>query len=236
MDRFQSIFGIPTQDIRRTVVLLPFIQPGTLALLGIEKLQNGALYSSASTHCLSVIRTGIGAAFTGDAVLYLTETPVQNILFLGTCGLIQQTKDINTGSLVIPKLSYNMESFCDILLDDCSSPVAANCDPQLAHDARILTGLSLPEVCCASFGSLYLEEQNQPRLRALGIEVIDMECAALFFAAGKTGHRALALLSVTDIPGEKPYYSKTTSSDKKSLADNLSQACLAINKIARLYA
>lgn len=236
MNRFQSIFGIPAQNIRRTVVLLPFIQPGTLALLGIEKLQSGALYSSASTPFLSVIRTGIGASFTGDAVLYLAETAAQNILFLGTCGLIQPVSNINTGALVIPRLSYSIESFCCILRNDYPSPLAANCDPQLANDARILTGLKLPDVCCASFGSLYLEEQNQPRLRALGVEVIDMECAALFLAAGKTGRRALAFLSVTDIPGEKPYYTQATSCDKKNLTDNLSQACLAVNKISRQYA
>jgi len=72
MDKFKSLFGIDRDAIQKTVVLLPFIPAGVLELLGIKKLSSGALFASASTHNITVIRTGTGASFVGDAVLKVT--------------------------------------------------------------------------------------------------------------------------------------------------------------------
>jgi purine-nucleoside phosphorylase len=230
MERFKSLFGIDRDTVQKTALLLPFVPPRALEILGIKTLANGTVFSSASTGNLTVIKTGMGAPFVGDAVMYLSGSPCQNILFLGSCGLINRKLGLGIGSLVIPSAVFGMESFSDILTGRLQEPVAVHPDSGLLNDFTEVTGLDIQRSAGISFGSFYHEDAFMTVFRRLGVDVVDMECAALFSAARKTGKRALALLFVSDILGEKNFYSELSPEDKKSLANSISQAYQAILK------
>jgi purine-nucleoside phosphorylase len=232
MERFKSLFGIDRDTVRKTVLLLPFIPPRTLETLGIKTLSSGLVFSAASSENLTVIKTGTGAGFVGDAVMYLAGAPCQDIIFLGSCGLINRKLGLGIGSLITPSATFSMESFSDILSGRLQEPVSVHPDSGLLNDFIEVTGLEIQRSGCISFGSLFHEDAFMPVFRRLGVDVIEMECAALFNAARKTGKRALALLYVSDILGEKNFYFELSPEDKKSLANGVSQASQAILKFA----
>lgn len=224
MDHFKSLFGIAREAVRETVVLLPFVPPGVLDQLGVARLDSGALFASASSSTLTVIRTGAGASFIGDATLYLSGTAARRVILLGSCGLINKKLGLGLGDLVVPATAYAMESFSDILMDRTSPPAAIHPAPLLLDSLSPFS----PRLCCVSFGSLYLEEQHLSTFKKLGADIIDMECAALFHAAQRINKDAAAILFISDIPGERPFYAFPSPADKKSLANGISQACLSI--------
>jgi len=230
MDRFAAIFGIEKETIEKNCLLLPFIPPGALKELGVKELSPGAVFSSASVKGLTIVKTGIGASFVGDAVLYLAKTNCKNIFLLGSCGLINNKLGLRVGDLVFPTVAYPFESFTDILTQRIQRPVGAYPDSGLMSDFLESTGLDLHRSACVSFSSLYHEDSFVPVFQRLGADVIEMECAALFHAARKAEKKALALLFISDILSSKPHYETPTPEDKKSLAEGIHQACGAISK------
>ncbi len=124
MSIFENLFGIKPVQIQKNCILTPYLTKNLLESFGINKLLKGCLYASGSTPHFSLIRTGIGAPFVGDAVLYLKETPCQNIFFLGSCGLIQSTKKLNIGSIVSPSSCMGVESFSQILNKNFNSIIS----------------------------------------------------------------------------------------------------------------
>jgi purine-nucleoside phosphorylase len=230
MDRFTAVFGIEKEKIEKNCLLLPFLPAGVLKEFGVKELNQGAVYSSASVKGLTVIKTGIGANFVGDAVLYLAKASCENIFFLGSCGLINNKLGLRLGDLVFPTVAYPFESFTDILTQRIQKPLGSYPDSGLMSDFLETTGLDLHRSACVSFSSLYQEEGFIPVFQRLGADVIEMECAALFHAARKAEKKALALLYISDIPSSKPLYQTPSPEDKKSLIEGTRQACAAIQK------
>lgn len=229
MDKFTTLFGIEREKIRKNVLLLPFLPPKTLDIFGLKTLSNGRPFAAASTHSLTIIRTNIGANFVGDALMYLKDTPAENIFFLGSCGLFNKKLVPDIARLLTPTTAYGLESFSDIITNHLSTPPAIHSDSELLRDFIEKTRLDLLSVTCVSFGSLYFEDTHSHIFHDLNADVIEMECAALFHAAKATGKRAIALLYVSDILGEKPFYNELSPAHKKSLADTINQACTAID-------
>lgn len=203
--KFENLFGINPNEVKKTCVLLPLTPKGLLKILGIEKLTRAGLYASSQTENATVICTGMGAGLVGDALLYLGETPCQNIVLFGSCGAI--SKKLPTGSLVTPKKSLNLESFSDWLFDDNPSP------RELFPDKTLSTYLedfykdqNIRIVNCATVGSLKLEEERHVWLAKNDIDVVDMECSGLFSASKKCALKALALFYVSDVIKKKPFY------------------------------
>ena len=115
MSEFFSIFGIEEQQIKKNCVLAPFKSKNLLDHLSIGHLEKGRLYITGSNPAFTLITTGIGSALLGDAVLYLKDTPCENIILLGPCGLLKRTGGMDIGSLVIPSECYAFDSFIQML-------------------------------------------------------------------------------------------------------------------------
>ncbi|MBF0595444.1 MAG: hypothetical protein HQL22_10835 [Candidatus Omnitrophica bacterium] len=235
MEQFRQLFGIDQGSVQPNCLLLPFLPPGALAVLGISKLSRGSVFSSASIKGLTIILTGIGAGFVGDAVLYLNQTPCQNIFFVGSCGLINNEKGLKVGDLVLPSVAFSIESFSDILNDRIQEPVTVS--PDLALHSYFLKTMtiSIDTGACVSFGSLHEEERFVPLFRKLHADVIDMECAAFFLAAHKTNKKALALIFISDILLKIRFFETMSPENKKRLSAGAEQAVAAIKNFIETY-
>ncbi|MBF0484882.1 MAG: hypothetical protein HQL16_00040 [Candidatus Omnitrophica bacterium] len=232
MPHFKSLFGIDKDQVQKTCVLLPFVPSKSLELLGIKGLTNGKLFASSSSPHLTVIKTGIGAALVGDSVLYLEDTPCENIIFLGSCGLINPKAGLDIGSLVIPSTAYGWESFSDILNRRATESAPVSPNEKLLELFLKKAKTLIPTSTCASFASLFLEDQWLPAFKKVNADIIEVECFALLNASLKARKKAMALLFVADILGEKPFNKELSLTDKKSLAEGISQACKLIKNFA----
>jgi len=227
MTPFKSLFGIEKEDIQHNCLLLPFLPPGVLDNLGIKKLSRGFVFSAGNVNNLTVINTGMGAGLTGDACLYLEKSKCANIIFFGSCGLVNPHPTLGVGSLILPSCAYAYESFSDILNNRLQSPFAARPDQTLIDRFCTSTSITPHRSNCISFASLHEEEKFIPLFNSLNAEIIEMECAALFLAAAKINIKAMALLYISDILQEKRFYEEASSTDKKNLTESISQACHA---------
>jgi purine-nucleoside phosphorylase len=257
MTKFQKLFGINESEIRETCVVAPFLTKDLLKYFGIKELARGKLYAASSAGPFSLINTGMGPAFTGDAVLYLEKTPCKDIILFGSCGLVSQKDTLDIGSLVTPYESCSLESFSDIL--KCHSraklvPAKAgsgNPEPRQNDNKRYKffeadktlieeflksrKKTKIQKVRCATMGSLKLEENLAGFFKQKNIEILDMECSALFSASKLIKKRAMALFYVRDIIGEKPFYEALKDEEKTALSSSIESAahiiCEFIKKI-----
>ena len=94
MNKFETLFGVKESTIKSTCIITPFLRKGLLKDFGIKNFSKGKLYSTGNSELLTLICTGMGAALTGDAVLYLNNTSCKNIILFGSCGLTESTKEI----------------------------------------------------------------------------------------------------------------------------------------------
>jgi len=112
MYTFKSLFGISAKEIKNTCVLTPFCTKFTLKAFGISQFHKTGLYASVNAKTFTLIKTGIGAPFVGDAVLYLEKTTCKNIILFGSCGLIpERQNNMKIGDLVIPQSALDLENF-----------------------------------------------------------------------------------------------------------------------------
>ncbi|MFA5087504.1 MAG: hypothetical protein WC552_00555 [Candidatus Omnitrophota bacterium] len=219
MNEFEAVFGVKESRIKKICVLTPYLTKGLIRNFDATPSHKGRLCSIASAPHFSLICTGIGSRAIGDAVLYLEKTPCQYILFLGSCGAFRKTAALDIGSLVIPRESFSFESFSQVLLKDFSSYTMSYPDEELLRlsqtkkyfrDFRTVTG--------ATFGSLKLEAENIHFLTGIGVDIIDLECSALYHAAHFIQKKAAAFLYVTDIIGQKPFYSPLAKSESQLIS------------------
>ncbi len=230
---FQLLFGMNESSVQKNCLLLPFLPKGTLEFLAIQKLSRGSLFASANTPHFTIIKTGAGPSFIGDAVMYLKETNCQNIFFLGICGLIDKKINTHIGELFVPTLSYNFDSFTDILNEKLNTLYATKPDPTLFDQFLIInSGLNTLSGKCVSFTSLYHQEKYIPLFTTLNAKVIEMETASFFAAAMKTGKRSLAILLISDFLQEKRFFEPLSEKDKKNLTTGIGQAVKAIQKLS----
>lgn len=217
MDTFRLLFGLEKSQIRKDCILVPLLAKNTCDHFGIPALARGRLYSSASNRYFTLIRTGVGPALAGDAVLHLRQTGCENIILFGSCGLVQSRRGLAMGSLVSPALCYSAESFTELLEKRTPPWKASHADTDLRELILAHGGGAVKNATCCSFGSLKLQEERLPALRAEGIDAVDMECASVFAAASRIERRAAALFYVSDVIGEKPFFAPLSDSDRTAL-------------------
>ena len=218
---FKTLFGLEENAVQKTCVIMPFDIPGAMTALGVFSLNKGKLFSAGQGHGLTLIRSGMSAGFVGDCVLWLEETPCKQIIFLGTCGLIDPKPGLDIGTVVTPSVIYPFESFSAILTEPPgpSSPLKIDA-PEI--------NFSGPRCTCVSFSSLHEEERFLPTFKNLGADVIEMESHAFFLAARRIKRPAAALLVISDIVGVKTFCFGLSLEHKKDLANGISQACKTI--------
>jgi purine-nucleoside phosphorylase len=198
---------------------MPLVRNDILKWLSVGKLSKGKLYSTADADSFTLIRTGIGPALTGDAVLYLGKTKCKNIILFGSCGLVKKTNGLGIGSIVTPERCYSFESFTEMLLNKKKMPQAFYPDKNLLEDLVKIGGPT--RVTCTTLASLKLEEDFADLFIYKNIHVVDMECSALFSAAAYIQRNAAALFYITDIIGKKPFYRKLPQAEEALLFSSI---------------
>jgi len=219
MTRFETIFGIKESEIKDTCVLAPLLSKSAQEAFGVSNLSRGKVYASGNAWNFTLINTGIGASFTGDASLYLSDTNCRNLILFGSCGLVKSSAGLDIGGLVTPVECYAMESFTDILLENST---LKKFFPDKALLGSFLEDNSMVQkVSCATLGSLKLEEESFGLLTEKNIRVVDMECSALFSASSRKNLKAMALFYVSDIINKKPFYAGLRTEDKLKLLSSI---------------
>ena len=215
MNIFKTLFGIESFRIKKTCLFLPFLQKNMLKELKIGKLIRGRLYAYGENELFSVIHTGLGAPLLGDAVLYLKETGCKNIILFGSCGIVKEKKDIGIDSLLTPDRCCALESFSDMLLRGSKKDINVFYPDKKLFNTLLNKTSDIKKVSAATVGSLKLEEDYIETLDKKGIDILDMECSALFSAADKVKIKAAALFYATDIIKKTPFYRDISLKDKK---------------------
>ncbi len=201
--KFKALFGIEARQVKRSCVMLPMFFKGILDDFGVKGLYRGKLYAAGSSDKITVIQTGIGAGFVGDAVLYLKNTDCKEVILLGSCGLVSERPGLDIGSLVTVRKCYAYESFSDMLLGRIKRPKAYYPDSKFFN---AIQEDSITKVTCATLASLKMEEDMLPIFAKKKVDVADMECSAFFAAARKAGIKSSALFYISDIVNKKPFY------------------------------
>ena len=218
MKDFEVLFGITTQEVRGTCLLMPFISKDALQWFGIRRFARGKLYGAGNSRNFTLIHSGLGPALTGDALLYLKDTGCKNVILFGSCGLLAQNNGLGIGSLVSPIKAYSLESFSRMLSDQDIASDVYYPDKKLLEDWTSAAGSVITPVTCATVSSLKLEEERKGAWLKQGIEAVDMECSAFFAAASHCGFRSIAIFYVTDIIGVKPFYQEIGLKDKAKIS------------------
>ncbi len=222
---FQNIFGVPPESVGKLCVLIPYPLPVLSGALAAGNPAKGKIYTTSRGPQATLIQAPMGAAFCGDALLWLKDTPCQRVIFVGSCGSLRTPEELPLGSIVMPKECYALESFSVLLKGvewtDAHTP-----------DENLLAALpSIRAVRGATLGSLAREQNILPQLKDKGIEVVDMECSAVYSGARAAGLPALSLLFVTDYLEGKAFFEPQTAQEKGILASSLKQIAENILKI-----
>ncbi len=233
MPTFEFLFGQPVHSIQKTCVLAPMINKGMLESLGVRQMQKGQPYSSGNNHCLTLIHSHIGAAFTGDCVLYLKDSPCENLILFGSCGLVEKNADLNIGAIVCPDQVVEMESFSSLLNNKYSRRRAlAKPNARLFHQLTDINSPHIHIVTGATLGSIALEDAYKKWLKEKPIHIVEIECSAFFLAAQKNKKHAAALFYVTDILCETNPYPQRSLHEQSRVQCAVESACRMINALA----
>lgn len=226
MDTFKRLFGIPSTQVRRHCILLPVVTPLIAKGCAAPGMRRGMLYAAVSQEDRTFIHCGIGAALAGDAVLYLEKTGCRDIVLFGSCGLVRPARGLGLASMVSPAAAFAWESFSGLLAGDTGEVRVYKPDVQaLQRVCAQADATPAPErVICATVGSLLLERGLQEPFAGRGIDVVDMECSAVFAAAAHIRRQAAALFFVSDlIAGQE--YTQSFSPDQRSALARAVSAC-----------
>lgn len=225
MSQFEAIFGIKNKQVQKNCILVPLIPKIILSEFKVKKILRGKLYGVADTKDFTLIHTGIGACFVGDAVLYLKETPCQNIILFGCCGLVKEKAGLSLGSLVSPFKCHAQESFSEMLLEGLKEEEVFYAHQGLFESfTKANHERGLREATCATISSLKLEEGMLDAFIEKDIDVVDMECSALFAASNFVGLKAIALFFISDIIKKRPFYTRLSPLLKLRLSSSIKTA------------
>ncbi len=212
-DVVRMTFRCDPEAIHPNVILMPWWQPEVFGLWvnPITTITPDKLFEMKfKGQPVSVIRSGIGASQTGDAVLALGCTPCERIWFAGSVGGL--LPDMCLGDLVIPSSSYSGDGFCRYLQPgfprkDCFLENIYPDETLSSMIVRVAAPLARSEGVAVFTGpvfstdSILTEFSRLDELKnELGCIGIEMETAAVFKAARLVGIRAAALFSVSDVP------------------------------------
>lgn len=213
MNKFDKLFGVRAGQVRKNCVLLPCVNKDMLAGFGVKSLGRGKLYGCSNLGNFSLIHTGMSAGLVGDAVLYLKETPCENVVLFGSCGSLGK---LDIGSLVMPVKCVAQESFTE-MLKGAQEPRVFYPDNDLTEAfLQQYPDAGIKKATCLTVSSLKLEEERAQAFQDQGIDVVDMECSAFFSSARHVGLKAMSLFYVSDVVLEKPFYLPLSVQDKKT--------------------
>jgi len=222
------------RDINKTCVLLPLVPKGVLRQLRVSRLQKGSLYSSRNNGYFTVINTGMGPGLTGDAVLYLKGTPCQNLLLFGSCALVKEKDGLEQGGIVSPLSCYSNESFSNLLLEGGLFKEPFFPDKILHKMLADRSGQEIKEVACATIASLKMEEDMVELFVKNGVDIVDMECSAFFSAAQHAKRKAAALLYITDVIKDKPFYGTQDPKSRLVIASSIRLAADILSRFIEI--
>ncbi|MCB9747870.1 MAG: hypothetical protein H6755_05615 [Candidatus Omnitrophica bacterium] len=232
ISKFKAHFGIESDQVKKTCIVTPFLTKHLLEFLNIKKLHKTKLFASVSNDSFTLIHTGIGAQKVGDAVLFLKDTPCQNILLFGACGVITNSLENTLGQIICPTSVVAIESFSEILTGNIKPA-----QPSQPHPNLLKTLKKIPEsqniqfLQGCSFGSLALEEQYLNFFKNHNFQFIDQEAAACFSAAAHIKKRALALFFISDILPHVPYYLALNDKQQKSINQTIQKISTILLKL-----
>jgi purine-nucleoside phosphorylase len=228
MAAFERIFGVKSSSIKETCVLLPFLKRSVSEAFGIKTLSKGVLFAAANADKFTLIHTGMGPFFVGDALLYLSETPCRKVILFGSCGSTGLNPTLSVSALVTPRHCYSLESFSEMLSEIKTRWPIYSPDRKLLRKFLGAFKEDVKEVTCATVGSLKLEEERADLFKKKSVDVLDLECSAFFAAARYTGLAALALFYVTDVITDKPFYEPLKPDEKTRLFASMKKAAVII--------
>ena len=235
---FKYCFGCPESNFSETVIVTPFFHldsfdkfSDTASRFKGKVYSGGTLYKEGKY--VTVVRCGIGDRLMGDAVLLMKETPVSNIIFVGTCGGLQECR---IGDLVLCESAFSGEGFSRYHvqssgLDDVfdTGQMTYPDDEYTKKMKEFITEKSEDEANLKSgsiftIGSILAENnENLAQIENKGFTGIDLELSAVYNAAKAIGRKAVGLLFVSDLPLKKPLGEELTSGEKKEYAEGFDQ-------------
>lgn len=112
MDIFKKLFGADSKSIKPDCVILPVPSQDMPAFrdLPVRSQNSGKLFSVIDAGNFTIIRAKFNL-LTGDCVLYLKNSPCENIFLFGSCGGLNG----KIGDRIVAGESLNMESFSGML-------------------------------------------------------------------------------------------------------------------------
>lgn len=225
MNEFEALFGVKKKAIKKNCILAPLLRREILEELKIKEISKGRLYSAANSKNFTLIHTRVGAGFAGDAVLHLKDTDCRNIVLFGSCGLVGKKDGLDIARLVTPARCYANESFSGLLLKQNINARAFYPHKDFLDDfLKNAPEGNLKKSSCATLASLKLEEGLKSKLSQKGVDIVEMECSAVFSAAGYAGLRAIALFYIADIIGQVPFYAKLKPRHSLALSSAIRRA------------
>jgi len=219
MNTFSKLFGISKNEIKKDVIITPFLNLDYFKSDKDNKRSKGFLFEVINEDYFSVIKTGVGAPFVGDAVLYLEGSACERLYFLGSCGAVT---DLEIGDLVVINKALNLESFTYILNKSLNADFV-NIDNNLLNNLYSYYR-SIKKAAIASVGSLCLQSSIKDYLVKSNIDVVDMESSAFFSASNKLGLDSLAILYITDIIQDKLFCRDLAKKESDIIKDSRRKA------------
>lgn len=232
MSLFKTFFGIDEKDVKETCVLLPLIDQNITRILKIGRLKKGFFFSSSSCELMTFVHTRIGAAFLGDASLYLAEAGCRNLIMFGACGITSEKWGLGIGELVSPSRCLCMASFTDMLAGGEPNHKYFTPTGELFNKLTHSHGNIRP-VTSAAVGSIKLEERYIDYFENNNIHAVDMECSALYASCQAMSVNSAALLLTTDIIKTRPFYIKRSLNETLKFKEGIKAASDIIWELAK---
>lgn len=200
MSHFKKLFSVSSDAIRRDVIITPFLGLEYFRQHKGTQRSKGFLFEVLAEQDFTAIKTGVGASFVGDVVLYLRDTPCRRLYFIGSCAAV---RNFDVGDILIANRALAAESFSELLKGKfrtgISKPRGLLTEQFLEFYRHSQCGI------VATLGSLSLQERLRSSLLKQGVNAVDMETSAFFSAAWHSKFDSLALLYVTDNIGKHSF-------------------------------
>ena len=220
MKTFQKLFSIDPKQIKQDVIITPFLSPNLFKQKPDATSKKGLFFEVLSEEKFSVVRCGMGTVFVADAVLYLRQTRCKRVYFLGSCGSVSS---LALGDVVVAQKAFAYESFTEII-NNKFPKTNVGPDKELIRSFQKYNKGKYKEATLATVCSLCLEEERVFPFKKNNIQAVDLEVSAFYSAAKYSGLSALAILYVTDVVKEKPFYRKFTTGESELIRDSRTQA------------
>jgi len=228
---FNFCFGCSPSVFSEKVIITPFLPLKYFkAHCEAGSAFKGRLYSGFTAEKegkkVTVVYCGIGDRLSGDAILLMECAPVQEVIFAGTCGGLN---DCGIGGFIVSESAFDGEGFSryyerDFIIDKVFEtgkmvPADPVCTERLTGflQERLDEKTPITKGAIFTVGSLLAEQrENLLGIQEKGFKGIEMELSAVFRAAEVAGIKSSGLVVVSDMPLEKRMGDKLETSEKKA--------------------